>query len=250
MTSRALRGVFNSMRLYLGESAPRAAMDDLYRGFIEPGALAFDIGAHVGDRVASFRRLGARVVAVEPQPLLFSALTHLFARDPLVELVDRAVGCEAGMSDLLVNTANPTVSTLSKAFVDEAGHARGWEGQIWDQTLPIETVTLDGLIARFGMPAFIKIDVEGYEHAVLGGLSQPVKALSFEFTTIARDVAMACFDRLSSLGRYRYNLAIGESQAMVFDTLLSDKDMADHISRLPHDTNSGDVYAVLDRDEI
>ena len=43
-----------------------AAMDRLYRQFVRSGDLVFDVGAHVGDRVASFRRLGARVVAVEP----------------------------------------------------------------------------------------------------------------------------------------------------------------------------------------
>ena len=70
MVSRALQGVFRSLRMYHGPDVPRAAMDALYRQFIEPGDLVFDIGAHVGDRVSSFRRLGARVVAVEPQALL------------------------------------------------------------------------------------------------------------------------------------------------------------------------------------
>ena len=43
-------------------------MDALYARFLRAGDLAFDIGAHVGDRISSFRRLGARVVALEPQP--------------------------------------------------------------------------------------------------------------------------------------------------------------------------------------
>ncbi|MFT3731229.1 MAG: FkbM family methyltransferase [Hyphomicrobium sp.] len=245
MVSQALSGVFRSLRIYLGPDAPRDAMDELYRRFVEPGSLVFDIGAHVGDRVSSFRRLGARVVAVEPQPLLFSALNHIHGRDPLVEIVDRAVGADAGVRDLFVNTANPTVSTLSEDFVHQADGARGWEGQVWDVHIPIEIVTLDGLIARYGMPAFIKIDVEGYEDAVLRGLSQPVKALSFEFTTIARDVAMACFDRLSALGDYRFNLSLGETQKLDFDHWRSDQEMAAHLSNLPHDANSGDVYAML-----
>jgi FkbM family methyltransferase len=42
--------------------------------------------------------------------------------------------------------------------------------------------TLDELIGKHGVPVFIKIDVEGFEEAVLQGLSQPVRALSFEFT--------------------------------------------------------------------
>ena len=245
MVSQALQGVIRSLRMYLGPDAPREAMDNLYRGFVEPGDLVFDIGAHVGDRVASFRRLGARVIAVEPQPLLFSALHHIHGRDPLVEIVDRAVAADAGILELFVNTANPTVSTLSEDFVHQAERAPGWEGQVWDQHMPIEIVTLDGLIARYGTPAFIKIDVEGFEDAVLRGLSQPVKALSFEFTTIARDVAMVCFDRLSALGEYRYNWSLGETQKMTFDRWLSDREMAEHLSNLPHDANSGDVYAMI-----
>ena len=43
-------------------------MDALYRRFVGPGDLAFDIGSHVGDRIGAFRRLGARVIALEPQP--------------------------------------------------------------------------------------------------------------------------------------------------------------------------------------
>ena len=42
----------------------------LYRPFVQTGALAFDIGAHLGDRSAAFHALGARVVALEPQPTL------------------------------------------------------------------------------------------------------------------------------------------------------------------------------------
>ena len=49
-------------------------MDRLYGRFVRRGDLVFDIGAHVGDRVASFRRLGARVVAVEPQPAMVKLL--------------------------------------------------------------------------------------------------------------------------------------------------------------------------------
>ena len=74
--------------------------------------------------------------------------------------------------------------------------------------------TLDALIARHGAPAFAKIDVEGFEAEVLPGLTQAVPALSFEFTTIQRDVALACLERCQALGYVRYNAALGESQEL------------------------------------
>lgn len=245
MASRALQAVFRSLRVYHGPDVPRAAMDALYRRFIEPGDLVFDIGAHVGDRVSSFRRLGARVVAIEPQSLLVDALTHIHGRDPLVVIVPRALGAQSGKLVFHLNTDNPTISTVSEAFLQRAEHAPGWEGQSWDDEVDVDVVTLDALIARFGIPAFVKIDVEGYDDAVLRGLSHPVKALSFEFTTIMRDTAVACLERLSLLGDYRYNFALGETQHLTFGNWVSASEMAEHLFGLPHEANSGDVYATL-----
>jgi hypothetical protein len=59
-----------SLCIYYGNRRGRGGMDRLYGQFVRPGDLVFDIGAHVGDRVANFRRLGARVVAAELQPAL------------------------------------------------------------------------------------------------------------------------------------------------------------------------------------
>ena len=63
-----VKALSRSLRIYHGDKERHAAMDRLYGAFLSPGDLAFDIGAHVGDRISSFRRLGARVVALEPQP--------------------------------------------------------------------------------------------------------------------------------------------------------------------------------------
>src|SRR6476620_1541006 len=85
---RTMRGVARSLRMYYGDSARRAAMDRLYGEFVRSGDLVFDIGAHVGDRTACFRRLGARVVAVEPQPDCAALLRSEFGADGQVEVVE------------------------------------------------------------------------------------------------------------------------------------------------------------------
>lgn len=240
----ALSAVMRSVRLYHGDKARKSRMDALYRRFIRAGDLVFDIGAHVGDRVSSFRRLGARVVAVEPQPAPARALAIIHGRDREVRLVRAAASDREGELTLKLNTSNPTVSTASADFIAAADGARGWEGQVWDGELRVAATTLDALIAAHGAPAFIKIDVEGFEDRVLAGLSAPAPALSFEFTTIAREVALRALARLAGLdGSYRFNLSLGESMDFFSPDWMGADEMAELLARLPHEANSGDVYA-------
>jgi FkbM family methyltransferase len=240
---RTARATLRSFRIYYGDRRRAAAMDRLYGSFIRSGDLVFDVGAHVGDRVASFRRLGARVVAVEPQPTMVRALRLLYGRSASVAMEAVAVGREPGRTRMLINADNPTVSTVSPAFVEAARDAPGWETQRWNEIIDIEVTTLDALLARHGVPAFIKLDVEGFEAEALHGLSQRVRALSFEFTTIQRDVALACIERCSAMGYTRFNAALGESQALVGEWIGAG-DVASWLIALPQSANSGDIYAV------
>jgi FkbM family methyltransferase len=240
---RIARGIVRSLRIYYGHRARAAAMDRLYGAFVERGDLVFDIGAHVGDRIAAFRRLGARVVAIEPQPAMVKVLKLIYGRKSDVTVEAVAVGRDTGTIELMINADNPTVSTASRQFVDAARGAAGWQAQRWTRTARVPMTTLDALIAKHGVPAFIKIDVEGFEADALAGLTQPVKALSFEFTTIQREVALASIERCMALGFTRYNAALGESQTLVHADWIAGAAMARWLTELPHATNSGDVYA-------
>jgi FkbM family methyltransferase len=244
---RSARGVLRSLRIYYGDAQRRAAMDRLYGEFVRPGDLAFDIGAHVGDRVSSFRRLGARVLAVEPQPALARTLRLIHGRDRAVAIEAVAVGPAEGTVELRLNLANPTVSSASSEFLQAAAHVPGWTHERWTKSIDVPMTTLDRLIARHGVPSFIKIDVEGFEAQALAGLSGPVAALSFEFTLIQRDVAIAALRRCTALGYARFNAALGESQTLVHQQWIDAEAMERWLATLPAQANSGDVYAVIER---
>ena len=244
-TLKTARGLLRSLRIYYGDGSRHAAMDRLYGRFIGAGDLVFDIGAHVGDRVAAFRRLGARVVAVEPQPALVVALKLMYGRDRKVAIEAAAVGRAPGTIVLKLNPENPTVATASRPFIAAARHAPGWEGQAWSDDVEVPLTTLDELIARHGAPRFVKIDVEGFEAEVLDGLTHRCPALSFEFTAMHREVAFAAIDRCAALGYGCFDAALGESQRLVHGRWIGPDEIAAWLAALPADANSGDIYAFL-----
>ena len=237
--------ISRSLRIYHAPGRA-AALDGFYRRFLGPDDLAFDVGTHVGDRMLCFRRLGASVVAVEPQAALARALRLLLRGDPGVTLVSQLVGARMGEAELRLNTANPTVATASPAFIAAAAGAPGWEGQEWDQAETLPVTTLDGLIATHGMPDFIKLDIEGFEAEALKALSRPPRALSFEFTTIQRDVAAECLGLLAALGYRHFQASLGESLSFALPAPCDAAAMQEWITALPASANSGDIYASLE----
>jgi len=217
-----------------------------FRSFIAPGDLCFDIGAHLGDRTMHFLKLGARVVAVEPQPLMMAALKRRFGRNSRVTLVAAALGAAKGRAELAIDPMNPTVATLSPDFVALAGRSRGFRGTRWRERVTVEVTTLDALIAAYGVPAFCKIDVEGYEHEVLEGLTRALPRLSLEYLPAALDPALIAIARLHRLGSYRFNRSTGESMRFVSSHWLGLAEIAADLKRLPPEAGAGDVYAFLD----
>lgn len=232
-----------SLDIYYRDTARTARMDRLHAQLVGPGALVFDIGAHLGDRTGSFLRLGASVVALEPQPRIFRALRLIHGRSAGATLVAAAAGAKPGALTLYLNPQNPTVATLEPGFIAAATGAPGWDGQVWDSRATVPVTTLDALIARHGMPDFVKIDVEGHEPAVLDGLSHALPLLSFEFTMIQIEAAQACLARLHALGTYEFNLSFGEEHVLQRRSWLSSDDMSSVLRALPMAANSGDIYA-------
>lgn len=236
-------GLMRSLAIYYGQPWKQRAMRRLYAQFMGPGDLCFDVGAHVGNRLSIWAGLGARVVAVEPQPLCMAFLQRAYGHRAGVTLVAEAVGAQPGVQTLHISPANPTVSTLSPSWIETVQRDPSFAGVRWEETIPTPVTTLDGLIERFGRPAFCKIDVEGYEEQALAGLSQSIPALSFEYLAATRTSALACIRRLESLGRYEYNWSPGESQRLQALRWLDAGGMAEVLAGL--EAGSGDVYARL-----
>jgi len=236
-------GLARSLLIYWRPGRQRG-LQRLYAEFVGPDDLVFDIGAHLGDRTAAFHALGARVVALEPQPMPFRWLSQLVGRRHGVTLLPCAAGATPGDAELAVSDATPTVSTLAHDWRRGIGqHNAGFRRVRWQSRVPVRVTTLDALIAEYGVPRFCKIDVEGYEADVLAGLSRPIAGVSVEFVAGALTVAERCVTRLAALGEYRFNVIAGEGRRYAWPRWRSPEATLDWLAGGADGMASGDLYA-------
>lgn len=214
---------------------------NFYRQFIKAGDVVFDVGANLGNRAKIFHRIGGTVVAVEPQTSCGDFLAKAFHQQPGFHLVRQALGATPGEADMFVGPAS-TISSLSSDWVEAVQASGRFDGHQWNDRLRVELTTLDALIAEFGRPAFVKIDVEGFEDQVLAGLSAAVGSVSLEFTPEYINSTYRCIDHLCSLGNPQFQLSLGESMDFAISAWTTANGIKRRLADVPAE-QFGDVYA-------
>ena len=240
---RGALGLARSLAIYYGRPWRQRRLVRFYGGLLAPGDLAFDIGAHVGNRTRALHAAGARVVALEPQAPFAGFLRRTLPAG--VTLIEAAAGAQAGAAELAVSRLHPTVSSLAGLPGRLEGEP-GFAHVRWDARQRVAVTTLDALIAAHGLPAFVKIDVEGFEAEVLAGLSRPVPMVALEYLPQMPGAAQAAVRRLTRLGRYRFNVVRGEGLRFHWSDWRGAEAACDWLAAQRPADGSGDLYARFD----
>jgi len=214
-----------------------------YKSLIQPEDLCFDIGANIGGRTKTFLDLGAKVVAVEPQSIFYNALNKQFLSTNNFKGVHAAVGSTKGTLKLKISTLFPMVSTLAN---------QQWINNIikpsklnikYDKEETVNVFTLDNLIEEYGLPDFCKLDVEGFELAVLQGLNHKIPTISFEFFNYDMNNTLLCLAELKRLEYKNFNWSKAEQQQFEMNDWEQVDLLVKHINKNKDKKFSGDIYA-------
>jgi FkbM family methyltransferase len=214
-------------RVIDGRGKQVAFYRNVLQGFPAKG-LIFDVGANCGQKTDIFLRLGARVVAVDPDEANQAILKEKFLAYRLspkpVTVVGKALSDRDSVQTMWIDGPGSAINTLSEKWVDtlRGGPRRSvsvLDSQEFARHREVQTTTLDQLIASHGEPFFIKIDVEGYEKTVLSGLSGPVPYLSFEVNLPEfRSEGIECIELLRRLApQGEFNYAVDCQESLVLD---------------------------------
>ncbi|MCP4613427.1 MAG: FkbM family methyltransferase [Planctomycetes bacterium] len=217
----------------------RKLMMNFYKQFIKETDLCFDVGGNLGEYTRVFIGLEAKVICVEPQIECQKHLQRWLGKNPNITLVEAALGASAGTSEIAICDTATTISSMSEDWITKGRFAREYK---WSHKQKVKVITLDELIFKFGVPAFCKIDVEGFEYSVLKGLRQPIPVVSFEFVTEFLDDTKKCIGHLAAQGPIEFNYSIGAPTHLILPKWVTHKQLAEELDSL-RDNAQGDIYA-------
>jgi FkbM family methyltransferase len=182
--------------------------------------LVYDVGMHRGEDTAYYLAKGYRVVGFEADPLLAAACAERFAGEERLEIVVGAVAAPGVESVRFFRHPNSVWGTL------DAGRAAGNEHAGASEEAEVAAVDFGAVLRRTGVPAFVKVDIEGAGllclQALLESPERP-ESVSIEASHEDWEELRHELDLLARLGYDRFAVV---QQATIPDTLLETRTLS------------------------
>jgi FkbM family methyltransferase len=222
------------------------AMMEFYRKLVPSGSLVFDVGANVGMLSEVFSSLGARVIALEPNS---DCVRHIELSYPkeAIEVIQAVVGSQNGLATLNLSNDRDDISSLSDDWIAAIKGEHSEYSGLWTKKVAVPMLTLDTLVAHYGMPHFIKIDVEGFEESVLDGLSFQPAVVSFEFNAAFLAAALRCIDKPVFESTSLFNFAMGDPSGFELNEWVGREQLKEVLAKIEKADKHGDIFVKIQR---
>lgn len=215
----------------------------IFESIINKNDLVFDVGSNMGNKSETFLNLGAKVIGFEPQSECFEQLINKFNGNLNFIAENIALSNKEG-NEIMYKASYHTISSMSKEFIVEAKKER-FPSYNWDNQIIVKTKTLDSVINEYGVPSFIKIDVEGYELSVLEGLTRPIECISVEFNPELCNSSIECIEYVDKLNDSKslFNYGYREDDFFKYDNWISKDEIIEYLKSVNDFVfEFGDIY--------
>lgn len=170
--------------------------------------LLFDIGANIGAWALANYNPNTQIVSVEASPTTYTTLVRNTAGKN-IHCINRAVTSQPVAEVTFYEADANTISSLNKDWITNTRSRFGKDCHVRTETV-VSTTTIDAMVATFGVPDIIKVDVEGAEHIVLQSLTQKVKTVCFEWAAEWDVETFMCIDHMSKIGYHRFHIQMND----------------------------------------
>ena len=119
--------------------------------------LIIDVGMHDGTDTAYYLAKGFRVVAVEANPALVTAAQNRFSAEideGRLEIIAAAIAETRGSVPMAVADGMTIWSSIDPGFIER-------NGGVDYRYVDVPTITFSDVLTEYGVPHFLKIDIEG-----------------------------------------------------------------------------------------
>jgi FkbM family methyltransferase len=136
---------------------------------------AVHVGAHLGEEVEIYRKLGVpRMILIEANPKVFAQLKTRFLDDPTIVTINRAIADKSGKRVLHVTNA-----TQSSSLLPLSKHAEIYPQIVAQESIEVDCADLGDVLDEVGEKAaeynILNIDVQGAELLVLSGAERTLQ---------------------------------------------------------------------------
>lgn len=169
--------------------------------------LIYDVGAHLGEDTDFYLKKGFRVVAVEANPGLIEKLKARFRSnlaDGSLVLVEGAIAEDSGEVEFYVNQNLSVWGTIRPAWAERNAILGGQS-----KLIKVQGITFAKVLGKYGVPYYLKIDIEGADllclKSLIGAQDKP-RFVSIESEKRSWNMLLQEFEIFRAIGYSRFKV--------------------------------------------